>query len=414
MDPRWTRDKCGASYCGLVRKLSLWMRAHPTVGDGLIAVLLALLDGFIYTAAQLNPHAPGMPAWYITIPVDIAMVAPLVIRRKYPLVSSYLILLIGAVHSLLELGATSLITGTMAVYTLVVYTTRKHAAVFVTILAVGSGVQLFFQYEDEFLLQFLAMGVLTAFPWVLGEFVGARRAYQRELEARLALLETERDQAARMAVSQERGRIARELHDVVAHSVSVIVVQADGASYALRTSPELAERAVHTISETGRSALAELRRLLDVLRNEDATGEPRVPQPDTDELAELVDRVRAAGLDVRVDLDGDLGTLPAGVSLGVYRIVQESLTNTLKHAGDGARAVVTVRRSEAGVCVEVSDDGAGKAHQLTPVGDETASQGGNGVIGMRERAQVYDGSLEAGPDPGGGWRVRAVLPAGLA
>lgn len=389
------------------------MRAHPAVGDGLVAALLALLDGFFFAAAQLSPQASGMPPWYIAIPVDIAMVAPLVIRRKYPLVSSYLILLIGTVHSLLELGVTSLITGTIAVYTLVVYTTRKHAAVFVAILATGSGVQLFFQYDGEFLLQLLAMAALTAFPWVLGEFVGARRAYQRELEARLALLETERDQAARMAVSQERSRIARELHDVVAHSVSVIVVQADGASYALRASPEVAERAVRTISETGRSALAELRRLLDVLRNEDAAGEPRVPQPDTDELAELVDRVRAAGLDVRMDLDGDLGTLPAGVSLGVYRIVQESLTNTLKHAGDGARAVVTVRRADDGVRVEVSDDGAGKARELTPAGDGVAPPGGNGVIGMRERAQVYGGSLEAGPEPGGGWRIRAVLPASL-
>ena len=389
------------------------MRAHPAVGDGLVALLLALLDGFIYAAAQFSPQAPEMPPWFVSIPVNIATVAPLVIRRKYPLVSAYLILCIGAVHAWLELGVTSLITGVIAVYTLVVFTSRRHAGVYVTLLAVGSGVQLALQYQNDLLVNLLTVAVLTAFPWVLGEFVGARRAYQRELEARLALLETERDHAAMMAVAQERSRIARELHDVVAHSVSVIVVQADGASYALRESPEVAERAVRTISETGRSALAELRRLLDVLRGEDVAGEPRVPQPDVDELVELVDRVRVAGLAVRLDLGDDLDALPAGVSLGVYRIVQESLTNTLKHAGDGARAVVTVHHDDDGVRVEVYDDGAGKARELAPAGDAAAPQGGNGVIGMRERAHVYGGTLEAGPEPGGGWRVTAALPVRL-
>ena len=150
-----------------------------------------------------------------------------------------------------------------------------------------------------------------AFCWALGEFVGARRAYQAEVEQRLALLEVERDHQARMAVAAERARIARELHDVVAHAVSVIVVQADGAAYAVRSQPELAERAVQTISATGREALTELRRLLGVLRSEEAEGE-LTPQPGTQSLSELAERVRAVGLPVRLEIVGDVDDLPAG------------------------------------------------------------------------------------------------------
>lgn len=388
------------------------MRAHPTAGDGMIALLLALLDGFVFVT-NVNAYDPILPAWYITVPMDIAMVAPLVIRRKHPLVSGYLILVIGAVHGALEAGVTNLLAGLIAVYTLVAYVTRKHAAIYVVLLLITSAVRTHFQTSGDPLMPLITTTAFIAVAWALGEYLGARRAYQRELEARLKLLETERDRATTMAVAQERSRIARELHDVVAHSVSVIVVQADGASYALQQSPDAAERAIRTISDTGRSALTELRRLLDVLRNTDVDDEPRVPQPDAADLAELADRVRASGLQVRLELD-DLGELPAGVSLGVYRIVQEALTNTLKHAGEGAHTMITVRREDEGVRVEVSDDGAGTARKLSAVGDSPELPGGNGVIGMRERAHVYGGTLDAGPDPAGGWQVRATLPANLS
>jgi signal transduction histidine kinase len=193
----------------------------------------------------------------------------------------------------------------------------------------------------------------------------------------------------------------------------VIVVQADGASYAISSDPELAGRAIATISETGRGALAELRRLLDVLRNDESDGEPRVPQPNAEALVELADRVRAAGLPVDLEIDGDLGGLPAGVSLGVYRIVQESLTNAIKHAGRGATAGVRVLRADDVVHVEVSDDGGGRAPVPVAANAAAAVPGGNGLIGMRERAHVFGGSLDVGPVAGGGWRVHAELPIRL-
>lgn len=387
------------------------MRAHPMVGDSLIAALVLLFDIGLYVSASTQPWRHPAP-WFVTLPLDLAIVLPLVFRRRRPIWAAYLTLLVSIPHSALELGIGSLATTTIAVYTLVVYTSRRVAGIYLAVLLVASETQIGIESSDRFWLDTLATVGITAFAWVLGEFVDARRAYHRELEARLELLETERDHAAMMAVAQERGRIARELHDIVAHAVSVIVVQADGASYAVRADPELAERAVHTISETGRAALAELRRLLEVLRNEDTAGEPRVPQPGADALLELADRVRAAGLRVRVELDGELTGLPAGVSLGIYRIVQEALTNTLKHAGSGAIAEVSVRREDDVVRVQVSDDGAGRARQLVPTGETTDLPGGNGVIGMRERANVFGGQLEIGPKPGGGWLVRATFPAG--
>lgn len=398
-----------------MRKLSLWMRAHPMIGDGAIALLLALMDGFVFIT-NVNSQYTSIPPWYITLPIDAAMVAPLVIRRRHPVVSSYLVLAVGIAHGVLQAGVTNLFAALIAVYTLVAYTTRKHAAGYTVLLVCAAAVQAYFQSPGEPLYSLIMTTAFISIAWAVGEYIGARRAYHRELEARLKLLETERDHAATMAVAQERSRIARELHDVVAHSVSVIVVQADGASYALRQNPDTADRAIRTISETGRSALTELRRLLDVLRNTDADEEPRVPQPEATELTELVDRVRAAGLPVRLELD-ELDELPAGVSLGVYRIVQEALTNTLKHAGEGAEARVTVRREDGNVRVEAYDDGAGRARQLTPAGDAgdtVQPPGGNGVIGMRERAHVYGGSLDAGPGAAGGWHVTALLPTRLS
>jgi signal transduction histidine kinase len=391
------------------------MRAHPMAGDTVLAVLLGLTDLLLFVADGFD-EITEMPPWYIAVPVDIAMVVPLVFRRKSPLWSAYAVLVIGVVHGTLQLGISSAAALAMSIYSVVVYAGRRPGLVYVGAVVAGSALQLALGPADELVISalFLAFGI--ALCWTLGEFVGARRAYDVEVEARLHLLETERDQATRIAVAEERGRIARELHDVVAHAVSVMVVQADGASYAIQSNPELAQRALQTISETGRGALGELRRLLDVLRSDDADGEPRVPQPDAHALAELADRMRTAGVPVELEI-GDLGDLPAGVSLGVYRIVQESLTNTLKHAGRGATAAVRVLRTGDLVEVLVSDDGAGRVPQLTPAGGRRDPRlsvpGGNGLIGMRERAHVYGGTLDVGPVPGGGWQVRAALPVRL-
>ncbi|OZM71378.1 two-component sensor histidine kinase [Amycolatopsis antarctica] len=406
------------------------MRAHPVFGDSLIAGLLLLLDLLLFvTSAGERPP----PLWYVALPSTLAVTVPLALRRRYPVVVPYLLLLACTLHGSLELGASSLFATAIAVYTVLVYAGRRQGTIYLALTAAVGVAQTLLLFRDTLLLSLLPMVVALAFCWVLAEFVGARRAYQGELEARLHLLETERDQAARIAVAEERGRIARELHDVVAHAVSVMVVQADGASYAIRPSPDTAERAVRTISETGRGALSELRRLLDVLRDttEEEDGLPRVPQPGTDALVELAERVRAAGLPVTLEVDLGDGEpeLPAGVSLGVYRIVQESLTNALKHAGKGARATVAVHRAPDAVTVQVADDGAGRMPALATLlpGPDAASPGGaqagtatgarmpgvpggNGLIGMRERANVFGGTLTAGPAPGGGWQVRATLP----
>nr|WP_284750202.1 sensor histidine kinase [Amycolatopsis sp. RTGN1] len=379
-------------------------------GDTVLAVLLGLVDLLLFVADQFA-ELPELPPWYVAVPINIAMVAPLVFRRKSPLWSAYCVLVVSIVHATLMLGIGSAAGLAMSIYSVVVYAGRRQGMVFVGAVIVSSAVQLALEPPDDELfiaILFLAFGI--ALCWTLGEFVGARRAYDVEVEARLHLLETERDQATRIAVAEERGRIARELHDVVAHAVSVMVVQADGASYAIQSDPELAQRAVQTISETGRGALGELRRLLDVLRSDDADGEPRVPQPDAHALAELADRMRTSGVPVELETD-DLGDLPAGVSLGIYRIVQESLTNTLKHAGRGATAAVRVHRTGDLVEVLVSDDGAGRVPQLA--GSSQRLPGGNGLIGMRERAHVYGGTLDVGPAPGGGWQVRAALPVRL-
>ena len=387
------------------------MKAHPMVGDSLVAGLLAMFDLLLFVATRFDPgeNTPAPKPWFVVVPLILITVLPLAFRRKRPVLAAYLVLFLGIPHSLFELGVASLVGLGIALYTLVAYVGRRHALVFVGINAVVLAIQLPIMVDSRGkLIATIATGVgFMAFCWVLGEFVGARRAYQAEVEARLHLLETERDQQAKIAVAEERARIARELHDVVAHAVSVIVVQADGAALTVATQPDLAERAVRTISSTGREALTELRRLLGVLRSEQ-DDEERTPQPGAESLIELADRVRAVGLPVRLEIEGVIDDLPAGVGLGIYRIVQEALTNSLKHAGPGASALVRLERAADRVYLSVSDDGLSERRALVGLA------GGNGLIGMRERALVFGGTLRAGPQPGGGWRVQAVLPFGTA
>ncbi|MBV9844869.1 MAG: sensor histidine kinase [Kutzneria sp.] len=385
------------------------MRAHPVFGDSLIAGFLGLPD-----LAGLGAATGSTPRLAYLL-ASVLLVVPLVFRRARPTLASYLILAGGFVqlvtHSfpgdspLIHLADFSL---GIALYTMVVYVGRRQGAIYAGWLAIGTvGWEVWRIREPVAAASTLFMVVMIfAFCWAMGEFVGARRAYNAEVMERLKLLATERDQQARIAVAEERTRIARELHDVVAHAVSVMVVQADGAGYALGTDPALARQALTTISDTGRQALAELRRLLGLMRGEEQGEIGLLPQPDTTALPKLAEQVRAAGLPVELIMTGDLRDLPAGVGLSVYRIVQEALTNSIKHAGNGASATVTVCRTDGQLDIEVCDDGFGTPRELSGV------SGGNGLIGMRERAGVLGGSLDAGPRPGGGWRVRAVLPVG--
>jgi signal transduction histidine kinase len=242
--------------------------------------------------------------------------------------------------------------------------------------------------------------------WALGQLRRMGRREQERLVERARLLELERDQEARLAANAERARIAREMHDVVAHSLSVTVAQADGGRYAGQTDPAAALQALETISRTGRQALADMRALLGVLRDDEA--QQRAPQPDAAAIPELVKQVEAGGLEVYLQIAGQPAPMSAGAGLAAYRIVQESLTNVLKHAGPGCRAWVNLRWLPDALEVWVADDGRGAgASAAAPDGPP-----GQGLLGMRERATLYGGRLEAGPVPGGGFGVRAVLPYG--
>jgi signal transduction histidine kinase len=248
-------------------------------------------------------------------------------------------------------------------------------------------------------VSFFTPVVFGCVPWVAGRLVRRHWAQARELDALNAELERRRADDLAAATERERARIARELHDVVAHSISVMVVQAGAAEQVVRTDPEQTAAALESIRRTGKSALAEMRRMLGVLR---AGGPGLAPQPGIDDLPALVERMRAAGLDARVRFEGERAALDPGRELAAYRVVQEALTNTLKHAGAG-RAEVTVRFAPAHVELEVADDGT------VATGNGT---GGHGLIGMRERMALYGGSVEAGPRDGGGWTVSARLPVG--
>ncbi|GAA4854786.1 sensor histidine kinase [Saccharopolyspora rosea] len=385
------------------------MRAHPLVGDSAIAAFV-LLSHLGQATGETHRPDPGWWSVVTSVVVGLLLAGPLAVRRRWPVWSAY-VALAGLALSLVHPDVDSslaLLAPCFMIYTLVADVGRRAALLYSALVGLLFASRVFGSgrpFEElpvvlGFLLAFYV--VVAGFCWVLGEFVGARRAYHSAVEQRLRSLEFERDQQARIAVAEERNRIAREIHDVLAHSISVMVTQADGARYALHRKPELAERALGAIGSTGRDALNELRGLLSVLRNP-GEDDVRAPQPTATGLVDLVDRVRSLGLDVALEVTGDFAALPTGIGLSVYRIVQESLTNSLKHGGPGTAASVRAVHDGRRVVLDVVDDG-GTAR--TP---ELAS-GGNGLIGMRERAAIYGGDLRAGPREGGGWCVHAELP----
>ncbi|HEV3011634.1 MAG TPA: sensor histidine kinase [Actinomycetota bacterium] len=251
---------------------------------------------------------------------------------------------------------------------------------------------------DVDLLEIGYVAIMFVSGWVLGVVLAARRGYTRALEEQTAALEAARQELARRAVLEERTRIARDLHDILAHAVSVITVQAGVGAHLLERDPEQAKGALRVIEETGRGALGEMRRLLGALRADDL---PTEPQPGLASLDRLASQATAAGVPVELQVEGQARPLPAGLEVSAYRIAQEALTNTIKHA-PGARARLTVRYRPRTVELEVVDGGGVPAP--LPVGD-----GGHGLRGMRERVALYGGVLEAGPWPGG-FRVLAAFP----
>ncbi|CAM4085388.1 sensor histidine kinase [Nocardiopsis gilva] len=240
--------------------------------------------------------------------------------------------------------------------------------------------------------------------WWLGRLVRMRVYDMRELKARAERLERARDAHTRAVLAEERSRIARELHDVVAHHISVMTVQATAGQRIIERSPDRARQALLDIEETGRLALSEMRRIVGVLRTPQDEAD-RSPRPGVDGLRDLVRQMRETGMEVELRIDGEVPDLAPGLDLTLYRVVQESLTNVLKHAGEQAAATVTLVFERRTVTVTVADDGTGPAADR-----RTADEPGHGLVGMRERVGLYGGDLDTGPRPDGGFEVRARVP----
>ncbi|MDX6290979.1 MAG: hypothetical protein QOH50_54, partial [Kribbellaceae bacterium] len=255
----------------------------------------------------------------------------------------------------------------------------------------------------------VALAALVFGVWAFGERRRTRALYVAQLEERAAQLERDRDREAKLAVTEERTRIAREIHDVVAHGLSIMIVQADGGLYAADASPEQAKKALATIGDTGRGSLTEMRKMLGLLKDDvraDLDPDQPRPQPGVSQLPELIENVCQAGLAVEYQVTGQPRDLPALLGLTAYRIVQEGLTNTLKHAGPGARTSVQLAYGREMLTVVVTDDGRGAAAA-------GSTDPGHGLVGMRQRASISGGTVTAGPKAGGGYEVIARLPYNL-
>ncbi|MEH0974720.1 histidine kinase [Micromonospora sp. CPCC 205546] len=361
-------------------------------------------------------NQPG--GWKATL-VGAAMAVALLFRRAHPSAVALVVAALALVQVVAGWGPLAFdVAVLIALYSVVKYADRLRDGILAGIGAAVGVVLAGLQTQGVIAWWATAIyyGLVTGAVWLVALNVRTRRLYVLSLEERAATLEREREAEARAAVAGERTRIARELHDVVAHSMAVMIVQADGARFMLDRDPEMARQAVKVVADTGRQALEEMRRLVGVLREPTApaaAGGPDGAGAGADpahrrlalaELPTLLDRFRAAGLRARHAVTGEPAPMPPGLELTVYRVVQEGLTNALKHAGVGADVEVTVAHAGDAVVVRVVDDGRGRP----PVGP--APSGGHGLLGMRERVGVYDGSLTAGPRRGGGWQVEARLP----
>ncbi|MGV8871869.1 MAG: sensor histidine kinase [Rhodococcus sp. (in: high G+C Gram-positive bacteria)] len=385
-----------------MRRFSLWLRGQPFVADALLAAGLFVVEMLVFVSSADGLNGPLFLVFAVVLSVPIAW------RRRCPRSIAALALVATGICDVAGSMAGDAVNGhpaTLALpimlYTLVAYVGRVQGAVYAVALAAYSVASMLL-FDQPMFSTLLFSALLYALSWLAAEFLGARRAYDEATQARLVVAEYDRDRRAEEAVSAERTRIARELHDVIAHSVSVMVVQADGASYAIRRNPERAEQAVANISATGRLALAELRRTVALLRTSPDSDD--MPLYGTAGLARVVEMMGRAGLNVELEQTGNLDDISPAISLGVHRLVQESLTNVLRHAGHAPRAVVKVVREEQSVTVEISDNGLGT--NAVPSEDG----GGHGLLGMRERVAVLQGTLHAGRTPHGNWLVRATLP----
>ncbi|MFB6576952.1 sensor histidine kinase [Streptomyces sp. NPDC056402] len=344
------------------------------------------------------PRSPDLPpVTWLSYAMTTAGVLPLIWRRRAPVVVLAANLAVGGIYQVAVDGPGQPLpyAGLIAFYTVALHCTLRVrvtvalAAVVVVAASVG--------WETGTARELLFTLFVSAAAYALGRLQHARQAYTEAALARAAELERANRIEAEQAAARERARIAREMHDILSHAVSIMIVQAEAGPVAVRRAPERAEAAFEAIAETGRDAMAQLRAMLGVLRTDEAA--PRSPQPGTSGLTELVDRVRASGLRVTYERTGAVRELPAALEATVYRVVQEALTNVVKHAGASA-ADVTLAYGRGTLTVTVTDDGRGPG----------GASGGHGLIGVRERAAAHGGTAESGPGPDGvGYSVRVSL-----
>jgi signal transduction histidine kinase len=380
------------------------LRANPWWFDSALALAAAGLSTAIFV---FDPAFRGLPRGTFVLGCGLVLLhtVPLAARRRFPLAVLATSVASGLAFAALDLSPDLLwMTFLVAVYSVAAYGSRWVSLAGLVVAEVGSVANQLtpgrFQAPTV-----ISNALLIAAVWLLGHFVGVRRVYVGQLEERTAELEQAREELARRAVTEERLRLARELHDVVAHAMSVIAVQSGVGAHIANTQPEEAAKALVAIEATSRGALEELRRLLGVLRQEDEPQGDLAPVPGLADLDSLLAEVSKAGLAVKLRVNGTRPPVPAGVDLSAYRIVQEALTNVVKHAGP-AHAQVTIGYRDQDVTVEVTDDGQGAVIS----GSDGQAGSGHGLIGMRERVAAFGGELEVGPRPGGGFRVAARLP----
>lgn len=359
---------------------------------------LTLLVQLAVTMPFVVPRSPDLPpVTWLSYAMTTAAVVPLIWRRRAPVAVLAAILAVGGIYKVAVDGPGQPLpyAGLIAFYTVALQCTpRVRAAVG---LAAVVSVALSVGWETGTARELLFTLFVSAAAYALGRLQHTRQAYTAAVEARAAELERANRIEAEQAAARERARIAREMHDILSHAVSIMIVQAEAGPVAVRRAPERAEAAFEAIAETGRDAMAQLRAMLGVLRTDEAA--PRSPQPGISGLTELVDRVRASGLRVTYERTGAVRELSAALEATVHRVVQEALTNVVKHAGASA-ADVTLGYGPGTLTVTVTDDGRGPG----------GASGGHGLIGIRERAAAHGGTAESGPGPDGvGYAVRVSL-----
>jgi signal transduction histidine kinase len=336
-----------------------------------------------------------------------ALCVPLLLLRRDPRLCFAIVTLVAFVQWLLSAPQLADVAVLIALYRVALQSDLAEVAVAAAAVEAGAIMAASKWSPSEPLKIWVGLTGLATAAGVLGITVRQRRALLISLHEKAARLEVERDQEGRLGAAAERARIAREMHDIVAHNLSVMIALADGATYAMEASPQRAIQATERVSTTGRQALLEMRRLLGVLgEGEQAGAQPFSPQPGLDRLDDLLAQVHAAGIPVTMDLDGDLRRLPDGVQLTVFRVAQEALTNTLKHAPRPTSAHLALRCEQDAIELEVTDTGEPARGTRTP---RPLAGGGRGLRGMHERAAAYGGRLDAGPAPDGGWCVRLRL-----